>query len=616
MSRSLFKRNGNANATVGDNGHKPQAVGPPKDGGKPIVLTAPLTETVDHAGYFIQMALASLPMWMEFVLNNKYPAWRNVERSPDGSARYMPVGVRLVEKSLRREWSANDIVACYPDDLDKFIGPNTRVVAVSTHNPLGVTFAAGVYTSMFGSSKLPINSHYARAAFAKIKSSPYRNNFKVIVGGSGGWQIVQTNTFDELGVDCVVEGRSESPDTMALFHKAARGEELPRQVAVSHPTTREGILAADRRTTFGVVEMTTGCGRRCNFCLPDLNPQIDVPKEKIMAGVRANVRENNNQISLATEDMFIWGQVHTDTPFFFPNREALLDLYSEIVNTAGVEHHVLSHCTMAPFVVDPLLIKKLSQILLPKSPITLPRLSTHPQKKALCPLIGLETGSVRMAKKIMPSKGVPFSIEDWPSVVLEGLRVANENCWFPVMTLIVGSPGESDEDVMATLDLVYEMERRGLFALLIPSIFTPLHDTRMGKTTGVAETRQLSPLQWQLIMKCWKLDLAPTSHTWWAPLAWRVGSLLTWLFKLRHTNGPNFTWPLWMFSGALSEKRLERLGKIYVGQPLKTKTRKELVASIKPHYWQYLRADNGDLPEDYTPPPPRAKPAEALRVVA
>ena len=32
-------------------------------------------------------------------------------------------------------------------------GRDTRVVAVSTHNPLGVTFAAGVYTSIFGSSQ-------------------------------------------------------------------------------------------------------------------------------------------------------------------------------------------------------------------------------------------------------------------------------------------------------------------------------------------------------------------------------------------------------------------------------------------------------------------------------
>jgi len=573
----------------------------PADGGRLIVLTAPLTETIDHAGYFIQMAMASLPIWMEGVMNRKYPKWREVEHNEDGSARFMPAGVRLVEKSLSREYRSDDLVACFPNDLDKFIGPRTRVVAVSTHNPLGVTFAAGVYTSIFGSSKLPINSYYARQMFAKIKSNPFRKNFKVIVGGSGGWQIIQTDTYDELSVDCVVEGRSESEDTLALFRKAIEGVELPRTVDVKHPLDREGILFPDTRTTFGVVEMTTGCGRRCKFCVPDLNPQIDLPKDKIMEAVRANVRHGNKQISLATEDMFIWGQVHTDTPFYFPNREALVDLYSDIVNTPGVEQHVLSHSTIAPAVVDPLLIKQLSDVLLPKSPIHFPYLSNHPEKKALAPLIGMETGSVRMAKQIMSSKGVPFAIEDWPSVVLEGLRVLNENNWFPAMTLIVGNPGETNEDVMATLDLVYEIERRGLFGFLIPSIFTPLHDTRMEKETGVTQTRQLTPLQWQLMMKCWKMNLRPGQYSWWGPLAWRVGSLGMWLYKLRRLNGPHFTWPLLMFSGAISEKNLQRMGKIYQGKPLKVKTRKELIASLKPKDWQHLRADNGDLPIDYVP---------------
>jgi hypothetical protein len=588
----------------------------PSDGGKLIVLTAPLTETVDHAGYFMQMAMASLPIWMEFVLNSKYPQWRQVEYNEDGTARYMPAGVRLVEKSLLREYSNCDIAACFPDDLHKFVGPNTRVVAVSTHNPLGVTFAAGVYTSIFGSSKMPINSHYSRDMFGKINSSPYRKNFKVIVGGSGGWQITKTNTYDELGVDCVVEGRSESADTMDLFRRAINGDELPRQMEVKHPTDREQILFPDTRTTFGVVEMTTGCGRRCQFCVPDLNPQIDLPKEKIIGAVRANVREGNKQISLATEDMFIWGQVHTDTPFYFPNREALVDLYSDIVNTPGVEQHLLSHSTIAPAVVDPNLIKQLSEILLDKSPIHLPLLSTHPKKKVLSPLIGLETGSVSMAKKIMPSKGVPFFIEDWPSVVLEGLRIMNENNWFPMMTLIVGNPGETDEDVMATLDLVYEIERRGLFAFLVPSIFTPLHDTRMENQKGVTETQELTPLQWQLIMRCWKMNMRPGQYSWWGPTAWRIGSIAMWLYKLRRLNGPNFTWPLLMFSGALSERRLQKMGKIYEGKPMTTKTRRELIASVKPHYLQYLRPDNGDLPEGYTPPRRPVRAARTLPVIA
>ena len=573
----------------------------PSDGGKLIVLTAPLTESIDHAGYFIQMALASLPQWLEFVLNQKYPRWRVVERNPDGSALYMPAGVRVLEKSLLRKYLANDVVACFPDDLDKFIGPNTRVVAVSTHNPLGVTFAAGVYTSIFGSSKAPLNSIFSRAMFDKIKSSPYRNNFQVVVGGSGSWQIAQTNTFDELGIDCVADGRSESADTLALFDKAIAGEPLPQKINLVHPTSRDEILFPDKRTTFGVVEMTTGCGRRCHFCVPDLNPQIDMPKDRIMDAVRANVRQGNKLISLATEDMFIWGQVHTDTPFFFPNREALVDLYTDVVNTPGVEQHLLSHSTIAPFVVDPELIRQLSEVLLPKSPLHLPLLSSHPQKKILSPLIGLETGSVRMARKMMPSKGVPFSIDDWPSIVLEGLRVANENNWFPMMTLMVGNPTETDQDVQETLDLVYEMERRGLFAFLVPSIFTPLHDTRMEHQSGVTHTRQLSPLQWQLMMKCWKHNLRPGQYSWWGPLAWRTGSLFVWLKSLRKLNGPDFTWPLMMFAGLAPEKILQKMGKIYVGKPLVTKSRRELVASLRPNYLKHMRADNGDLPERFGP---------------
>src|SRR5690349_21699623 len=78
----------------------------PVDGGKLIVLTAPLTESIDHAGYFIQMALASLPQWLEFVMDSKYPKWRDVERNEDGSALYMPAGVRVLEKSLLRKYSA------------------------------------------------------------------------------------------------------------------------------------------------------------------------------------------------------------------------------------------------------------------------------------------------------------------------------------------------------------------------------------------------------------------------------------------------------------------------------------------------------------------------------
>jgi hypothetical protein len=567
------------------------------DSGKLIVLTAPLTEIIEHAGYFIQMALASLPRYMEWFINQKYPRWREVERNEDGSACYMPAGVRVLESSVLRDFPEEAVVCCYPEDLPKFIGPHTRVIGVSTHNPIGVTFAAGVYASLFGSSGESINSYYSRQVFETLKKSIYRSHFKVIVGGSGGWQISQTNSFEDLGVDCVVEGRSESQEVLELFRKAMRGEALPRSIGVKHPMRRDALLTPRRRTTFGVVEMTTGCGRRCQFCLPDLNPQIDFTKESIMETVRANVRAGNQQISLATEDMFIWNQVRTDVPFYFPNREALVELFREVVDTPGVKHVLLSHCTMAPCVVDPKLIEDLSKVLLDKSPIKLPALSTHSEGRILSPLIGMETGSVLMAKRIMPGKAAPFPIEEWPSVLLQGLTILNRNNWFPAITLMIGNPGETDSDCMATLDLLYEVERRGLFAFFVPSIFTPLHDTAMAAKQGVLRSRELSPLQWQIMMKSWKMSLKPALHSWWGAPTWRLAALLMWVLKLRKKNGPNFTWPLLAFSSAFPEWLMDKMGKIYRGKPIPLKTRTELLATVKPQHRKHLRKDNGDLPD-------------------
>ena len=120
--------------------------------GVPIVLAAPLTESIDHAGFFIQMSLASIPEWMEWVIDKKYPTWREVPKTADHRAGTAPAGLRVLEAVLQREFGEDQVAVCYPDQLADLIGEDTRVVAVSTHNPLGTTFAAGVYASIFGSS--------------------------------------------------------------------------------------------------------------------------------------------------------------------------------------------------------------------------------------------------------------------------------------------------------------------------------------------------------------------------------------------------------------------------------------------------------------------------------
>ena len=71
-----------------------------------------------------------------------------------------------------------------------------------------------------------------------------------------------------------------------------------------------------------------------------------------------------------------------------------------------------------------------------------------------------------------------------------------------------------------------------LFAFFVPSIFTPLHDTRMAEQEGVAETQQLTSLQWQLMMKCWKMNLRAAQFKWWAPAVVATGSAGTVAFPV------------------------------------------------------------------------------------
>src|SRR5229473_6361714 len=198
--------------------------------GAPIVLTAPLTESIDHAGFFIQMSLASIPGWMEWVIDKKYPTWRTVPTTAEGRAGTAPAGLRVLEAVLAREFGVDQVVVCYPEQLPRFIGERTRVVAVSTHNPLGTTFAAGVYASIFGSSREPVNAMYARRMSDTIRSCRQHSRFAVVLGGSGAWQVDETGMADALGIDTIVGGRAESAEVIDLFRHALAGEPLPRRL--------------------------------------------------------------------------------------------------------------------------------------------------------------------------------------------------------------------------------------------------------------------------------------------------------------------------------------------------------------------------------------------------
>jgi len=100
------------------------------------------------------------------------------------------------------------------------------------------------------------------------------------------------------------------------------------------------------------------------------------------------------------------------------------------------------------------------------------------------------------------------------------------------------------------------------------------------------------------------MNLRPGQASWWAPTAWRMGALGLWAWRLRKLNGPNFTWPLFMFASAMPEALMASMGKIHIGRPLQVKTRRELLETIRPTHRRYLRRDTGDMPEAFVPTEP------------
>ncbi len=463
--------------------------------GKVIVLAASTSESTEYQrNTWRQMLLATLPQ--------QYAKWMGtdwscaVDTNPDGTAKYVPNGLRVVESLLLRKFPEDQIAVCYPDQLDKFVGENTRVVAIHAHNPLGITFATDVYSGFFGNTCEPINAYEFRRLVEHPAIAAHRNHLKVIVGGPGAWQIEHKGMQDEWGIDTLVHGEAEA-HIDDLFQAAVRGEDLPRRIECPSPPL-DAIPVARNRSTFGVVEITRGCGRGCQFCSVALRDGKSLPLAHILENVRRQTAQGADNITLTTEDIFLYEQGKR----FATNLPSLKRLFAEVATVPGVKHVMLTHGTMAPVVVQPEIVDEL-QLAVDLS-VNQHDESTHPDKRYAMMFVGLETGSPRLFAQYMKGKSYPFRPNQWPDVVLKGMEIMNRANWFPMCTFIVGLPGETREDTKDSLDLLFAL-RHAKWSV-IPTLFVPLEDTRLQAVEG-ARIARLTDLQWEFFFTCWRYNI-------------------------------------------------------------------------------------------------------------
>ena len=139
-------------------------------------------------------------------------------------------------------------------------------------------------------------------------------------------------------------------------------------------------------------------------------------------------------------------------------------------------------------------------------------------------------------EKHMAGKALPFDVKDWPELVVAGIETFNDHGWWPLCTLMSGLPGETEDDLWRTLDLIDAL--RNSQTLLIPLLFIPLEEAipstmlraGLGKERRV-EPGDLTELQWEFIMRCWRHNFE-----FWLPLRrrWFIQSVLFigfWLYS-------------------------------------------------------------------------------------
>src|SRR6202140_1280936 len=419
-------------------------------GSPKIVLTASSSEAREwRHSIWQQMLSATIPAKYGHKWIN--PATLFNESWPDGRAKYVPNGLRMVETLLLREYPEEDVVVCYLENLEKLDGPETKVIAIHAHNPLGISYATDVYSKIAGKNLIPVNA----AEFLKIVTHPVIAKFqpKIVVGGPGSWQLERANRLDEFKIDYLVDGEIERVFSDMFKRMMAGDPTLERIIKVpkSMQPTVEEIPVVRHRSTFGVVEITRGCGRGCQFCGPATKVGRSFPLEHIMDSARVKAREGATGIMLATEDMFLYEQAAN----FETNIPALETMLKSVKSVSGIETLQMSHITMAPVVKDPTIVERLTPLIVPYS---------HVQNKELTD----------------PDKG---------------METLNKHNWCPFCTFIIGLPGETDEDNRESLNLLYDLrDAKGTF---VPTFFVPLENTRMQQKDS-AKLIEMTALQGEL----------------------------------------------------------------------------------------------------------------------
>jgi len=400
-------------------------------------------------------------------------------RTEGGLPAAAPYGLRKIEAQLVKE--GFNVATVTPEHIGPYVR-SAKVLGVHVMDPFGLGPASS--TLAFLLKKEPFLARYFKQLFElpEVRKAKKRG-MKIIVGGPGVWQLnYRPNFVQKYGIDCVIEGEAEKI-VGKVFRAAMNGEPLPAnyEVSIEESPPVEEIPDIINASVNGLVEIGRGCCRGCRFCSVTLRPLRWFSLEKILREVEVNLKAGNTGVILHEDDVMLYGSKTT-----LPDDEKLLGLHEAVARKCdGI---TWSHCSLAAVAAKPQLFAKVAEIIRQKQPWWGVE-------------IGLETGSPELATKIMPAKAHPFKPEQWPEVARTGMGLMHDNMLVPACTLIVGSPEETEDDVVKTMELLDDV--KDCRSLIVPLFFVPMGRLKDG---GWFKDTKMTKAHEELMVKCLEHD--------------------------------------------------------------------------------------------------------------
>ncbi len=509
-----------------------------------IVLTASRAEMSDYGGNPFKAFMCTFP---EMFSAPRLSEYLEPQTNSDQPSRYAPYGLRKVESLLKEEVGENQVVVVHPDNLGEFVGEDTDIVGISTMDPLGLAYVSTTYNSLIGFGGDALNM----VEFERLLDHPVFEEYDptVIVGGAGVWQIREAEMKQELGIDILYEGPG-GEDLLVLVEECMDERDIDAHYTgdidehEKEESYRNRTPLIQNPASYGTVEITRGCGRGCAFCSPNKRKRHSFPKSQIMDEVATNIDGGTDSIFTVTEDIFLY---RCDSKFR-PNTDAIVDLYESIASYPGVEYIHLSHASLAPVLCDQRLLDDLTPTLMEK---TFWNREEGYDERFITAEVGIESGSVRLMKKYMEGKALPFDIERWPEIVCQAIGEMNDHGWKPLCTFMTGLPDETEDDVMATLELLDDLRNQNAEMFYTPLLFIPFEGTRLSDAKR-SDLDHLLGSQWEVITRCWRNNI----EVWDPDKAWlyRMTFFFGHWFYARWKHGRKATLPMMRLSGLADEK--------------------------------------------------------------